>query len=93
MHEKNSYEKTGLKNRLKELSILSVFIIFSAVISILIMDLTVFPIALFAIKKKVIYTHVINNLLWITILTSLIFTLIKKIYFLKKSGFKLYQII
>lgn len=93
MSKNNSFENTGLLNRIKESSIFFIFIIISAVISLIIIDLIVFPIALFAIKNKELYTRIIIHLLWLSSSLFFILLLIKKLRFLKKIELTNYQII
>jgi len=93
MYKNNPYEKTGFKSRIKELSILFLFIIISAAISLLVMNLCTFPIALFSINNRAIFTYLINHLIWIILLATLIYFLIRKIVFLKKNSVKFLQII
>ena len=67
-----------LKNKLKDLYILTGFTILIAFTSLLFMDIIIFPISIFAVKNKKIF----NDLIKYLSLLSLIFILI--IYFLRK---------
>ncbi|MDY6932632.1 MAG: hypothetical protein SVZ03_00240 [Spirochaetota bacterium] len=93
MYRNNSYERAGLRNRLKELSILFCFIITSALTSLMVMNLTIYPIAMFSIQHSVIYTYIINHLIWLIIIALLLYKFIKKLYMMKKYSAKLHHII
>jgi hypothetical protein len=82
----NLYEKTGLLSRIRESGTLIIFIIFSLLISLLVMNLLIFPVAVFSINNKAIFTQIVKYLLLVILSVSIIFALIKKILFYKKSG-------
>jgi len=92
MPSPDSYEKTRLSDRLREFGVLSAFIAGSALCSALLMDLIVYPTALFAVKNKTIYTVIIKYLalsamaLWATSAVSW------RVLRLRRDGFGLREI-
>ncbi len=88
----NSYEKAGVKNRLKEAVTLSVIVIIAFIISLLAMDILVLPVAFIAVKDKVLFTHIVKYLFLVIILIALFYLLVKKIYTLRKMGLPAPQI-
>jgi hypothetical protein len=82
----NPYEKNSLTDRFKELGILIFFIALSLITSIIVMNITIFPIAVFAIKQKIFFTHLVVNLIWILVLAACLYYLIRRIIFYKKNG-------
>ena len=93
MNRNNPYEKSGLKNRLSESATLFVFIIISLLVSLIVMDVIIFPIAIFSIQNETLFTSVVKYLFWIIITVSLLYLVIKKIYSLKKDELPTRQII
>lgn len=92
MNGKYQFEKTGIKTRLSETSALFIFILIALIISLLVMNLLIFPIALFSVNNKETFTFIFNHLLRITIIGFLLYLLIKQIIFLKNEGFTGLQI-
>jgi hypothetical protein len=82
----NTYEKTRLKDRAKELIILFAFIIGALISSIIIMDLIIFPISLFSINNKEIFNHFVKYTTWIIFIALSIYLIGRKIYLLRKDG-------
>lgn len=89
----NIYEKSGLINRLKESGSIFIFIFIALISSLIIMNILIFPIALFSVSQKAIFTSVVKNLFVITILASMAYFLTKKIIFYKKNELPNSQII
>ena len=88
----NPYEKTNLLDRIREFGTLIIFICFSLIASIIVMNVVIFPIALFSIKHESLFSYLIINLFWILILVSIIYLLIKRILFYKKNDVQNSQI-
>lgn len=89
----NIYEKKGLLNRIKESGSLFIFIFFALIASLIIMNLLIFPIAIFSIKYKTAFTFIVKYLFWIFVIASAIYLLIKRIIFYKKNELSNVQII
>jgi len=93
MYRNNLYENRRLKDRLKDLLILASFTVSVAVLSTAVMDIIVFPISLFAVEKKELFTIVVKDILFYMILAFLIFFLALKVLRLKKDGLGAMKII
>jgi hypothetical protein len=92
MKNVNLYEKTGFKNRLKDVFILSVIFITSFIISLIMMDIIILPIAFFAIKDGKLFTLIFKYLFWILIFAIFLFSIFRMIFQLKKDGFPVMHI-
>ncbi len=89
----NLYEKTGLKNRIKESGVLFLFIFLSLIASLIIMNLLIYPLVLFSIKNNGIFTYIVKNLFWLIIIASILYILVKRIIIYKKNELANIQII
>jgi hypothetical protein len=89
----NLYEKTGLLNRLKESAVLFLFIFLSLLASLIIMNLVIYPVALFSIKNDKIFTNIVKYLFWFIISISIIYVLVKRFIYYKKNDLANIQII
>jgi hypothetical protein len=89
----NIYEKIGLSNRLKESGSVFLFIFIALIASLIVMNILIFPIALFSINHKTIFTSIVKNLFWIIVIASLGYLLVKRIIFYKKNELPISQII
>ena len=87
MNMNNIYEKSGLTNRLKESGSIFLFIFIALISSLIIMNLLIFPVALFSINHNVIFTAIVKILFLVFIIGSIGYLLIKKIIFYKKNEF------
>ena len=81
------YEKSGLKSRLKDTLILSSIFIISFIISMIMMDIIIFPIALFAINDGKVFTVIFKYSFWLLIILVLLYMILRMIFQLKKDGF------
>ena len=81
------YEKIGFKNRLKDALILSAIFIISFIISMIMMDVIIFPIALLAVNDGKVFTVIFKYSFWILIITVFLVTISRMIFQLKKDGF------
>ncbi len=89
----NSYEKSGLTSRIKESCTILLFIFIALIASMVVMNILVFPIALFSINHKTIFTSIVKYFLWIIVIASIGYHLVNKIIFYKKNGLSNPQII
>jgi hypothetical protein len=81
----NIYEKSGLSNRLKESGSIFLFIFIALIASLFIMNILIFPVALFSINHKTIFTSIVKNFIGIIVIASIGYVLIKKIIFYKNN--------
>lgn len=86
MAPNNHYESGKISYRSRELATLAIFTVLAAVLAILVMDLTVFPIALFAVSHTGLFISVIKYMLWILFVLILLYPFIRRIIHLKKNG-------
>lgn len=89
----NLYERTGLLSRVKESARLVLFIFLALILSIIVMNLLIFPIALFSVNNKAAFTEIFKILFLCFILLSLIYITVKRIIFYKKNDFENQKII
>jgi hypothetical protein len=82
----NGNESKKLKDRLHEGYVLFLFIFLSAIASIIVMDILVLPIAIFAVTKKEAFLLLFGDFFWMFIGTLFVFLLIRRIIALKKDG-------
>ncbi|HEY1405665.1 MAG TPA: hypothetical protein VF857_03560 [Spirochaetota bacterium] len=73
----HDYESTGFKERMKEFRTLFVFILLSAIISLVVMNILVFPLALFAVKGSSAFSLVVKIFILVVVITY--------------SGFRIFQ--
>ena len=89
----NTYEKTNYRERIKDILILFSFILASLFASLIVMDLIIFPLCLFAINGKEIFNFIFVNSFW-ALLAGIVFYLVgRKIYILRKDEVPNRQII
>jgi len=86
------YEKTSFSDRLREIGILSVFIAGAALCSALLMDLIVYPTALFAIKNKAHYTVIIKYMALTALVLWAASSVAWRVLKLRRDGFGLREI-
>lgn len=89
----NTYEKTRLKDKLKEVFTLFTFIAISLIASLIVMDILIFPVALFSINNKILFNYLIKHITWIAILALLIYLIARRIYLCRKNGMAYSEII
>jgi len=80
------YEGIGFKERMKEFRTLFVFILVSATISIIVMNILAFPFALFAVKGSAAYTLMVKILILITFISYIIFRIIRRVRQSREDG-------
>ncbi len=93
MNQHSHYEQKSNLGRLKELFTLSAFILIAALISIVIMDLLVLPISLFAINRKSAFNFIVRDVSIFVVLFIIILMLVLKIIRMHRDGFTTSQII
>ncbi len=91
MKESLSFHQTGndtkkLKERFREGYVLFIFIFLSAIASIIVMDILILPMVLFAVAKKETFILLFGDFFWIVIAGFLVFLLIRRIIALSKDG-------
>ncbi|MFC1670206.1 hypothetical protein ACFL20_07405 [Spirochaetota bacterium] len=86
MHSEQKYEKTRLRDRFKELLTLSIFTILVTIVCIVVMDLLIYPITIFAVKQKPVFNFIIKNILIYILILLMVLMIIKKTYRLYKDG-------
>jgi hypothetical protein len=89
----NTYEKTRLKDKVKDILTLFIFIAISLIASLIVMDILIFPLALFSINNKIQFNHFIKHVTWITILVLLTYLIVRRIYLFRKNGMAYNEII
>lgn len=86
-------ERKKFKERMREGYVLFLFIFLSAIASIIVMDIIVLPITIFAVTKKETFLMIFGDFFWIVIAAFLIFLLIRRVIHLKKDGIPVKSII
>lgn len=91
MKESPSFHQAGngkkkLTDIFKEGYVLFLFIFLSAIASIIVMDILILPIAIFAVSKKETFLLLFGDFFWIVIAGFLVFLLIRRIIALSKDG-------
>ncbi len=92
MKQNSHYERKSRLGRIKDIFTLSLFILVSAVISIVVMDLLVLPISLFAINRKTSFNYVIRDVSLFVILFIIILLLIRRVIRMHRDGFNISRI-
>lgn len=82
----SSYERSGLRHRLKDFSILGFASLVIALISTLVMDLLIYPLSTFALNKTVLFTRIFQYGFLALVIGVFIFMIIKKFHTHKKNG-------
>jgi hypothetical protein len=73
------YDGTGIFERLREFRTLFIFIIASSIISLIVMNILTFPIALFAVTDPHLFTVAVRMLALILIASFVVFMIIRRI--------------
>ena len=81
-----SYEKTNFRDRAREMGTLFSFIIGALILSVIAMDIVVFPMALFSLKNKDVFNLVMANFMRIAIAGIFLYMISINFYRLKKDG-------
>ncbi len=85
MNDNYPMESGSVRDRLKDIRTLFIFVILSAVIALITMDIIIFPLSLFAINFTDLFNFFIRDIIWIAIAALLLFLLIRRIYLLRKN--------
>ncbi len=86
MSTPNLYEKSSLKERFRELAVLALFTAAIAGLCLIVMDIIILPLSIFAIKNSDTFTYIIQKATLLTIILTLLFFLIRRVIQLKKDG-------
>ena len=86
MNARDSLEKNKLRDRISEISTLALFTAAAAGISLLVMDILVFPVALFSVKLTGAFTLLMKILTILLIASAIIIPMVKKIRLFRKEG-------
>ena len=73
---RQNFEQTGIAGRLKEYGVLYTFILLAGVVSLLVMNALVFPVAVAAVKKPAVFSSVVKWGLVAAIAAALIMKII-----------------
>ncbi|MCX7677861.1 MAG: hypothetical protein N2316_01450 [Spirochaetes bacterium] len=90
---KNANTHKTFIHKFKEGYILFIFIILSAITSLIAMDALVFPIALFATTKKELFLTLFGDFFWLAVVATLLFMVARKIRAMKLNGIPLSRIV
>jgi hypothetical protein len=93
MYNGNLYEKMKLRDRFKEISTLAIFTLAVAVISVVMMNLLIYPITIFAVKNKNAFNFIVKDLSIFGIAAILMIFLGLKIHRLRKEGLAVRDIV
>jgi len=89
---KNNYEQMRITERLKEFRTLYIFIILASLIALLLMNVLIFPIALFAAKKPLLFTSAVKWGTLALIVFYAVYRIIVKIREYTAGGYSLYAL-
>ena len=82
----SAYERGGIANRIKDISIFAAFTLILAVISTITMDILIYPIALFALNKTKLFSLIIKYSFIFFIAAFLLSAVIKRARSHLKNG-------
>ncbi len=88
MYNDNILGKNRLKERIKEISILALFTIATAVISLILMDIIILPLTIFAISNVSLYTTLFKIVALFCIFFIPLYMIYIRVRELKKNGIK-----
>jgi len=86
MNHDSPFEKSTLRERIKEISTLAAFTIAIAAVSIIIMNLLAYPVAIFAVKQKNAFNFIFKYFFAIGIIALFSYLVSVTVYRLKKGG-------
>jgi len=89
----NSMEKTRIRDRMREIFTLFAFVVLSALASLVVMDILVLPVTLFAVAKKNVFNFIIGDLFWLFLIIIFALLLARRIVTLRKNGLSPREII
>jgi len=93
MQNGNPFEKNRIRDRMRERLILSAFIVLSALASVILMDLIVYPIALLSMRRRELFNAAVGYSFWIVVLALLLYSLARAVCRLRRDGFGTGQIL
>lgn len=93
MQNGNPFEKNRIRDRLREHLVLSSFIVLSALASVILIDILVYPIALLALRQKKLFNAAVGYSFWIVVLLLVLIALARGVYRLRRDGFGARQIL
>lgn len=86
MNNEILYEKRRLRDRFREISTLAAFTLAVAVISLVIMNLLIYPVTVFAVNHTGAFNFIVKDLSIFAIIALLLFLFGLRIYRLRKEG-------
>jgi len=86
MNEQSIYEKPRLKNRFRELATLAAFTLGVGVLSMIVMDILIYPLTRAAVGNPRLFTALIKYMIIIIPVLAFIVYFIKKTLMLKREG-------
>jgi hypothetical protein len=93
MHNSTNYfEKAKLRERLREVLVLFVFIFGAAAASVVCADLIIYPLTSFSIRNKAVLNFIVRDLIRISVPAAALLFAAWKIYRLHKDGFTAVEI-
>lgn len=88
MNNNSSFENRKFRDRMREMLTLFVFIILAAAASTVVMDVLIFPTALFAVTHRELYNVIIKIAFWAVLLGFSLFLIGRRVIGLRKDGWK-----
>jgi len=86
MYKNSLYEKRSIPDRVKELAVLALFTVLIALVSLIVMDIIIYPLSYFAVTRKDAFNFIIKDVSIFIILIIMIFFFIRKLYTLHRDG-------
>lgn len=86
MNNELLYEKRRLRDRFRDISTLAAFTLAVAVISLVIMNLLIYPVTVFAVNHTSAFNFIVRDLTIFTIIALLLFLVGLRVYRLRKEG-------
>lgn len=89
MNNSVNYEKRRYRDKTREILTLFIFTIGAGITSLVVMDLIILPLALFAIHKKEMFNYFIKDLMVVFIIIGALLLFARKIYGLVRDGYSI----
>ncbi len=86
MHGRTPFEKSRIIDRLRAVGTLCLFILASAFVSAVLMDVIVYPVALLAVRDKPVFNVIVAWIIRFGLAGALIFLFVRGIYALRRDG-------
>ena len=86
MYNDNTLEKGRLRERFKDLSILALATVITAVISIVVMNIIITPLVHLAVKNTILFTAIFKTIIKILVIAVPVFLIVKSYRTLLKNG-------